>query len=519
MNERRKVWLPVAALLSLLMLGFDEKTDRAAEVDLEEAQKQMEAGRWCEVRIALARAEGRLARGGPKALRERLEQMRKDVELLLRLEAVRLRAADGKGADARYDRAFREVGIDVTKLKAEDAADKLRASSVRQELLAALHYWAMVKPAGPARKALWELADAVDDNAWRKRFRGAIEKKDAKTLIALASEAETQGQPAEMLCLLAAALRQASAPAEAIKVLRDAQWRYPSHFWINHDLAELLSRQPTGREEAVGFYRAALALRPHSPGSYLGLGTALMEQGKLDDALRSFRQAIALDPANATAHLGLGVLLLRKGRMAEAEACFRRAIALDPRSANAHMNLGNAMAAMGKRKEAIACFQKAIDLDPRNAMCHLCLGNTLLQGGMLAEAMACFRRAIELDPRSSAAHMSLGGALAATGKNEEAITAFRKALALDPKNASAHLNLGNILHRLGKVDEAIACYRAAIALAPQFAPAHLNLGHALRGKGRLAEAIACFRKAVELQPDFAPAKKALEAAMKENAGR
>src|SRR5215471_7030698 len=112
MREPSRPWWLAAALLSLLMLGCGDDTNREVEAALKEAEKYQKASRWCEARIALARAEGRLGKKGPKALRKRVEQMRKDLELVARLEEVRLSQANVKdgafdraGADARYARA------------------------------------------------------------------------------------------------------------------------------------------------------------------------------------------------------------------------------------------------------------------------------------------------------------------------------------------------------------------------------------------------------------------------------
>jgi tetratricopeptide (TPR) repeat protein len=478
MREQLRGQRPMlAALLALVLLGCADKMESDVKADLEQAQEHMKAARWCEARIALARAEGRLSRGGTKELRKRVEQMQKDIDMVQRLDALRLGRAAGKGApDAGFAEAFRAYGLDLSKLKPEDASAQLRASPVREKLLAALHLWAVLKPAGDDRKALLEVLDASDENPWRKRLRQAIKEKDSKALKSLAGDAETDRQSPAMLVLLTRALSS----DEAIKVLRRAQQRHPADFWLNHALGELLSRHRAGRDEAVGYYRAALALRPHSAPIYIGLGNALFGQGKADEAITAFRQAIRLRPDHAAAHANLGAVLAAKGQMAEAIACYRRAIRLDPKSASAYVNLGTA----------------------------------LQQTGKLAEAIAAFRAAIELDPQYANAHASLGGALAAVGRIQEAIACFRKAIELDPKNASAHLRLGTTLMQAGKLDEAIAGFRKAIALDPKYAHAYFNLGHALRTKGQLDEAIACYRKALALHPDLAPAKKALEEAMK-----
>src|SRR5215831_9484265 len=114
MRQQSRAWWLAAALLSLLVLGCEGDTNREVEAALKEAEAHQQASRWCEARIALARAEGRLGKGGPKALRRRLEQLRTDLELVARLEEVRLSQAnlkdgafDRTGAAARYAKAFR----------------------------------------------------------------------------------------------------------------------------------------------------------------------------------------------------------------------------------------------------------------------------------------------------------------------------------------------------------------------------------------------------------------------------
>jgi hypothetical protein len=94
------------------------------------------------------REQSQLGKDGPKALRRRLEQIRKDIELVARLEAVRLSQAnikdgafDRTGAAAQYARAFHDHGIDLTTLKPEEAARRLRESSRPRELLAGLDTW------------------------------------------------------------------------------------------------------------------------------------------------------------------------------------------------------------------------------------------------------------------------------------------------------------------------------------------------------------------------------------------
>src|SRR5262245_22577567 len=125
MSERpRGRWLALAvAVLSLVGSGCARAApEREVAAGLAEAEGEMKAGRWAEARVALARAEGRLGKAGPAALRERVAQMRKDVDMVTRLEEVRFRPAD-----ASYSAAFRQYGLDLATLKAEDAARRVGA--------------------------------------------------------------------------------------------------------------------------------------------------------------------------------------------------------------------------------------------------------------------------------------------------------------------------------------------------------------------------------------------------------
>src|SRR5207247_467300 len=102
-------------------------------------------------------------------------------------------------------------------------------------------------------------------------------------------------QPPANLVLLARALDEANERVAAVQLLRRAQQRHPGDFWINYDLANLLllKDQPTNADP-VGYFRAALALRPQNPAIQHNLGTALWKQGMLAEAEEAFRRAIEI---------------------------------------------------------------------------------------------------------------------------------------------------------------------------------------------------------------------------------
>src|SRR5262249_31166520 len=149
--------------------------------------------------------------------------------------------------------------------------------------------------------------------------------------------------------LLSLLLVRAQAPETAERLLRQAQQNYPTDFWISFELGAYLHRQKSSnKEEAIGYYRAALALQPQSVAVYNNLGNLLTDQKKPVEAEAAYRKAFQLQPDFALAWNNLGLLLKDQKRMAEAEAAYRKALAAQPDHDPAWINLGNLLAGQNK---------------------------------------------------------------------------------------------------------------------------------------------------------------------------
>ena len=121
---------------------------------------------------------------------------------------------------------------------------------------------------------------------------------------------------------------------------------------------------------------------------------------------------IALAPAFARAHLALGKALLQDGKVADAVTALQEAARLEPKSGEAHYQLGLALARAGRKEEAAAELKKgrelvAADDRTQNANLDIAEGRAALEKGDLEEAAAKFRHAIQLRPDSSEAQRDL----------------------------------------------------------------------------------------------------------------
>ncbi len=252
----------------------------------------------------------------------------------------------------------------------------------------------------------------------------------------------------------------------------------------------------------------------------LSLALTRHQLGYWKDSEILFRHTIKVTNNNYIAYNNVGDALLNQGRVDEAMSQFQEAIRINPNDAEAHYNLGIAFFKKSQTGEAISQYQEAIRIKPDYAEAHNNLGAALLNKVQTDDAVSHFQEAIRLKPDYAEAHYNLGVAFFNQGRTDNAVSRFREAIRLKPDYAEAHINLGVALLAQGQTNEAISQYHEAIRLKPDYAEAHYNLGVALLNQGQADGAISQFQEAIRLKPDdvFAQSKltKALDLKSKSN---
>ena len=240
------------------------------------------------------------------------------------------------------------------------------------------------------------------------------------------------------------------------------------------------------------------------------LGTALQEEGRLDDAIERYQRAIALSPGYAPAYNNMGAALRARGDVDEAIDTYQQAIAVQPNYPDAHYNLANALLDADQPDLAAEHFQLALVGIPGSAQVHNNLGIALAEKGQFEEAVTQFRLSIEADPNSAIGYKNLGNALAAQGRSSDALPHLQRAAELAPADGTVHYDLGSVLFEGGALEQAEEELRTAVTLIPDWAEAHNNLGIVLGSQGKLEEATVQFQRALAIQPDYLEARQNLE---------
>jgi tetratricopeptide (TPR) repeat protein len=177
------------------------------------------------------------------------------------------------------------------------------------------------------------VARLADADAWRQQLRDPATRGNREALERLANRPEAATQPPLSLVHLGKYLAQAGSWTASAELLERAQRRHPADFWVNYALGMSLSEQkPPRTDKAVGFFRAALAIRPQSRIAHLLLAKQLLRQAHTAEALAHFRRYDELsgstDPRATLVLADFGRKSLQEGDFAAAAAQLKMAFEL-----------------------------------------------------------------------------------------------------------------------------------------------------------------------------------------------
>ena len=170
---------------------------------------------------------------------------------------------------------------------------------------------------------------------------------------------------------------------------------------------DVLFRTESGRREALGFFRQAIAVDPTYATAHAGLAHLLVlisdnaggsRRAQLRDAEAAARTAIRLDSLLADAHASLGHVLLFDYQFAEAEAEFKRAVALDPTTPYVREFLVWLYIFTNRPRDALKEAERAAAENPDSPTAIAEVARALLVNGRCADAMIQLQRLAYLQP-------------------------------------------------------------------------------------------------------------------------
>jgi serine/threonine protein kinase/Flp pilus assembly protein TadD len=517
-------------------IGRQERQDARVREVLDTAEKHQDHFRWRDVlpagEEALALINNEEASGQSAhwaSQRQEAQGLVADAKLVLQLTELRLQLLDTyrKGDLGKsFADAFRGYGLDLDKLTAEDAIDRLsrRPVPVRVEAAAFLDFWAWRDHAEGSSdndrfRKFYTIAMAIDPDPRCRELRAALRTQDRATLRKLAtaaSEATPNSPvlPARSLDLLCHALRQLCDIETSLATFRAALRQYPEDLRLHLGYAYSLHFLPSPPWVAIVRHcTAALALQPQSQTlrgllarAITDLGRAQADWGDLDGALETLKQA-ASTAEDAYVFRVTAEIYVRKGRLDDALVQLDRASEFKGDELGVHLIRGNVLTYKHEFEKAIVEYHKAMEFDRANPVPHFNLANCFRDKEDLDRAIHEYEEAIKLRDHFEY-HTGLGAILEKKGDLQKAEKEYRLALRLIPKSgispnlAIAHFNLGFLLVRTrGVTDEALATLRTACLVQPDYVEARLVYAEALSTRGYHEDALVELRHAFRFRPN------------------
>jgi tetratricopeptide (TPR) repeat protein len=247
-------------------------------------------------------------------------------------------------------------------------------------------------------------------------------------------------------------------------------------------------------EDAIGYYKRALALKADDEEAVINMAHAYRKLGRDDDALVGFRRFLELDPKNAQVHYEIAQIMIDRGDFAVAADELHKALTVEPKMAAARNALGVVALNQGNLPFAETEIRQALEMKPDVRLAHFNLALLAEKRKDPATAQAEYLRELELHPNNFKAAFNLGKLYEAERRPAEQEAAYRKAIDANPEFGEGYFYLAKLLldQRRG-FDEAVTLARKGLDVAPHSpyaALGHYVLADLYSRLGRPADAAA-----------------------------
>jgi tetratricopeptide (TPR) repeat protein len=326
------------------------------------------------------------------------------------------------------------------------------------------------------------------------------------------------------ICLLATVHRRHANPQAAIPLLEYCLGEHPQCADASHSLG-LIALHAGDFAEAETRLVAARTIDPVWHEIPRPLSEALIQQGKLTEAVEVLERYLAEWPASAEGWSRLGQAHQQLEDYAEAKRCYQQAVELAPNDPDAWYGAGMALQKLGEadsarehletfarlRTEKVGRIKAERDawtdesrMQTTVIKTAMTAGEVYARRGRLQEAEACWKRVASLDPEHQPCRELLCRLYAEQKLFREAIRIRGELCELQPDEPGHWLSLGKLRIQNGQPKQAEKPFRRVIELAPGLADGYAAMAEIEMLPDRdHAEAVALAEKAVELAPTAA----------------
>jgi len=296
--------------------------------------------------------------------------------------------------------------------------------------------------------------------------------------------------------------------AEAIEPLKQVAALQPDNFeaWYRLGVCHIATDNFTAAIAPLG---KARALKPDNLQAIELAARCYRNRNETSTLKSILREWIALDPRRYDIKLEIGSILIAEKEIDEAITMLTDAIRYIPSEAKPHLLLAQAYEFKGNDSLRLVHLKDALRFDPEGWETHYQLARFYLANRLGHDAETHFKKAISLYPTNSKIHHEYSLYLIARNEYERAAEECRLSLVTEPENSFYTILLAFTECMTGKRATAIELTKKALASSTPDARILYWAGRIYKETGRAALARESFTSALALDSTQAPCLESL----------
>lgn len=185
---------------------------------------------------------------------------------------------------------------------------------------------------------------------------------------------------------------------------------------------------------------------PDNPTHRKALASALLREGRLDEASSHFNQLIESGYADHEVYGRLSEVKHRLGHAEHAEELLIKALEIKPDYAEALHGMAYLLNKKNDNKKAVEYMEGACRLQPRNVIFISFKAIILVALHRYSEALECYEKGLSISPDDPALLNNYGNALNDIGLLDESVSAYKKAMSMPNATPLAFSNFITTVH-------------------------------------------------------------------------
>jgi tetratricopeptide (TPR) repeat protein len=220
------------------------------------------------------------------------------------------------------------------------------------------------------------------------------------------------------------------------------------HSYVDYQSFEALCKHANGLftaeqyDEAIAFYKQALALNPTCAQIFFNLGQALYHAKKYPEALYAYKKTVLHKKDHYRAYVQIAKVMMDVKQTKDAIEPLKQSLILEPNNPDARLLLSKAYSESNRFDDSIKTISEGLALEPGHINMTFELANVYNTINRLDESLAIYKDLDRILPNNPSILYNIAFTYKKLGDLPTALPYYNKVLELDPNHSEALFSRG-----------------------------------------------------------------------------